>query len=215
MASELSKSLLNGRWQWILNVKRYQNRHTIDPLSVADHSWLTAILGIMIYDSIDFHMDTERTFEVRGDILSKAILHDVEESMTGDIPLEKETRIAMKHAKALVRVGIINILFPANLTEGYKREHANAKDDTISGNIIRYADMLSALIEALREKRLGNTNFDDVVQNAMHHLDDIVTNMIVQDEYVEGTLQEFFVVLTSDIFMHIATTYGIRARTMV
>ncbi len=213
--SEICESLLNGRWQWILNVKRYQNRHTIDPLSVADHSWLTAMLGLMIYDSIDFNMDTEWTHMERGEVVIKALLHDIEEGMTGDIPLEKETRDAMKYAKGLVTTSIIKMIFPSKLKDGYLYEHKNAKTDSVSGSIIRYADMLSALIEALREKQLGNTNFDDVVNNAMNHLNEMFLGIECGNDTLRRQTINYLNSLTDEIIAHISLTYGIRARNMV
>ncbi len=212
--SEISDSLLNGRWQWILNIERYQNRHTIDALSVADHSWLTAMLGLMIYDSIDFNMDTEWTYMERGEVVIKALLHDVEESMTGDIPLEAETRIAMKHAKELVSGVILNKIFPSDLVGTYLDTHKKVKDNSVSGVIIKYADMLSALIEALREKQLGSTNFDDVIGRAIGHLHDIVTGIAVNtrnDDTLVEKVAHFLFELTDDIIGHVNMTYSIES----
>ncbi len=217
--SEICESLLNGKWQWILNVKRYQNRHMVDPLSVADHSWLTAMLSMIIFDSIGFYDGTpndDLTNIMRSELLTRAILHDVEESLTGDIPLEKETKDAMKYAKGLVSFPIMETIFPVSLKDKYSGHHLFAKhDSTVEGAIVKYADMLSALIEALREKALGNTNLDDVVNNAMNYLNEMFVNVERENRTLLKKTINYLNSLTDEIITYIGLTYGIRARSVV
>lgn len=219
MNNELSENLLNGRWQWILNVKRYQNRHTIDPISVADHSWLVAMLSMMIFDSIGFYdgsINDDLVNIMRGELLTRAILHDVEESLTGDIPLESETRKAMKYAKGLVSDDIMKAIFPSDIADKYSAHHMFAKyNQTTEGCIVKYADMLSALIEALREKKLGNTNFDDIIERAMGFLRDMFIDVDCGNRTLLIKTINYLNDLTKDIINYIAITYSIRTKNMV
>ncbi len=217
--SELSESLLNGRWQWILNIERYQNRHTIDALSVADHSWLTAMLSMMIFDSIGFYDGTSNddlTNIMRGELLTRAILHDVEESLTGDIPLESETKVEIKYVKGLISNNIMKAIFPSEIADKYSAHHMFAKHSmTVEGSIVRYADMLSALIEALRENDLGNTNLDDIIENAMGYLRDMFTDVDCGNRTLLIKAINYMNDLTDEIINYIQSNYSIKARIVV
>ena len=218
--SELSENLLNGKWQRLLNVKRYQTYHVVDPLTVADHCWLTAMISMIIFDSffIDRNSinddETVDRLDMRNDLLTKALLHDIEESLTGDIPREEIIRDEIKEMKEKVGNSILNNIFSNDLVRKYTYIFHIAKDHTLSGIIITYADMLSALIEALREKSIGNNNLDDTVEHAMGLLSKQTSTIISSDEIIIDFVI-FLTKLTDEIITYIELTYGIRLRIMV
>lgn len=71
------------RHSWTSNIDRQE--------SVAEHSWMLALIAMTIFDSIDFELD-------RLKVMKMVIIHDLAEGVTGDIPtFEKSDRQNQKH----------------------------------------------------------------------------------------------------------------------
>ncbi|MFH1229244.1 MAG: HD domain-containing protein [Candidatus Aenigmatarchaeota archaeon] len=87
-------------------------RNIPDPESVADHSFRAALLGMVLSD--DEGLDTEK-------VMRMLLLHDLEESVTGDIPHPQKLKMDKEKLKAMQEGAIKEALSPlsAKLRERY------------------------------------------------------------------------------------------------
>lgn len=173
------EQIIDGRWQFLINIPRFQTHLMNNRLSVAEHTWLSGMLAMQILDNVFPYDDNGkvstqiRNNELFNAVQRKILLHDIEETETGDIPLNSNFRQHTKSFKNIVGSDIVINLFPLDKNFEYVAIWKQSKIG-LSGLIVAYCDMLSALIEALMEKKLGNILMDDVVSHAMSYLQDIV-----------------------------------------
>lgn len=179
--------LLEGKWQRLLDVYRFGNRPSVSRITVASHSWLTTMLAMFIFDSLE-----EEAFEYidykdkySDALLRRAIVHDIEECILGDIPLEQITFDEVKQIKKNIGSTIVEDV----IGKTYVPYWSSAKNGAI-GIILSYADMLSAYIEAIREVRLGNTTYSDVLIKAPEYLNQIVEQIDYNDTQYWGESKE-------------------------
>jgi len=129
-------------------ITRYSQAHNNTRESVLEHTGFVAIFGAAICARIG-HDPSE--------VLKRAIVHDVDEIITGDIPtttkyanpdLTAELKIVeRKGAKQAIR---------RLLHDGYFKYWEDAKDDTIDGHIIAIADSAAVVFKMAQEAQLGN-----------------------------------------------------------
>ena len=180
-----TSTLVEGRWHRLLDVNRFGNRPSVSRISVASHSWMTTMLAMFLFDAIGpecFNSEEERVRE-SDNLLRKCILHDIEECVLGDIPLEAITFEEVKGIKKRIGSDIVEDLIGKRYVDHWQ----NAKE-SYTGYIMSFADMLSALIEALRESKLGNKTYADVLTQAPEFLDKI--RQRVNDDMEDG---DFFI----------------------
>ncbi|MCW1296453.1 MAG: HD domain-containing protein [Candidatus Parvarchaeota archaeon] len=153
-------------------VIRFGIRKRLKDENVAEHSFHTALYAMILADieqkKFGNKVNMEKVF--RG-----ALLHDLEECMTGDILFhfkhsdEKLTseikRIGTKFYEKLIK----NL--PASMQKDYMEAWLHCKDpNTIEGRIVWAADRLEALFYALDELRLGNKSFRLVLIEIMNDI---------------------------------------------
>lgn len=104
-------------------------------------------------------------------VLIRAIYHDLEECMTGDFP--RPFKYSDETTKAALDLGARKCFL--NLSEAINEDPAtrilmrvsweNAKDDTLEGFIIEFADHMSAVSYILQEVKSGNWQMYSEVKN--------------------------------------------------
>ncbi len=109
-----------------------------------------------------------------------AMYHDVPEIITDDMPTPvKYINPEMKNIYTQVEnqavESLLNLIEPDLRPEfesilGYKSEEKENLEDLELRKIIKYADIISAYIKCLREKSLGNKDFDKARQNLYNKL---------------------------------------------
>lgn len=138
---------------------RYSAQPVISRENVAEHSFWTAMIGITI------------AYEVSGNQLMvsrvalKAIVHDIEECMTGDLVRDmKYANPDTREAIAKVEKEFIGRLLTPMEETGQRilNEWRDAKDNTMAGQIVRLSDTLSVIQYCTKEMELGNTNLVDI-----------------------------------------------------
>lgn len=149
-------------------VVRFSNQMRIRDESVAEHSYHTAMYAMILADletSYGNKVDVER-------LLRSCLVHDLEESMTGDILhgfkySDPELLKNMKKMGAQFYEKIVGIL-PEEISEKYSKLWKEAKSDDIEGKILEAADKLEALMYSIEEYSLGNRKFrlmiDDILK---------------------------------------------------
>ena len=96
---------IEGRWQRLLNVGRMGIHPLNAQISVAEHSWVTAMLCMMFFDEVLRESKSE-DYELlqllrllRAKVMEKALVHDLEEAIIGDIPRISSTYETSKPLK--------------------------------------------------------------------------------------------------------------------
>ena len=100
------------------------------------------------------------------DLLTGAVVHDMEEVFTGDVPYPfkniKGVRKKLKEAISDKMEGLLSNYLSLYL------KWENAKSNDIEGRILAYADMLDLMIYCKQEIELGNNYMFPVIEEAMN-----------------------------------------------
>lgn len=108
-------------------------------------------------------------------VLSKAIIHDIEEVITGDIP----TPTKYHSEKLLDQITLLEEdaahqvcmdVFDSNIIHGL---WTNCKDGSMSGQIVRLADIAAVVYKIWCERQLGNTTFDKYLPDITQRIRDV------------------------------------------
>lgn len=154
-------------------VIRFSNQMRIKDESVAEHSFHTAMYSMILAD-LEISMGNEVNVEK---LLRACLLHDLEESMTGDIlhGFKYSDPELLKNMKKMGEEFYKNIAgnLPSGMSKRYVEIWKNAKDETIEGRILEAADKVEALIYSMEEYSLGNKNFKEKIDGILKILDDI------------------------------------------
>jgi 5'-deoxynucleotidase YfbR-like HD superfamily hydrolase len=149
-------------------VYRYSTTRVYYRESVAEHSYFTALYTNMIGRwCLEEHLVKPHGLDM-GDLLERALLHDLEEARSGDFPrsfkhsdpqlkamLEAASEKAFRQIVApLIRHNSGEFVNPNALVPEAKRllnVWSNSKDESVAGRILEFADFLSVLGFLLQE----------------------------------------------------------------
>lgn len=148
-------------------VIRFSATTRIKDESVSEHSFHVALYSMILADL------EEKIFKNKVDkekLLKSALLHDLEECLTGDIIYDfKHTHKNLtKEIKKISKKFFEDLMkkLPEKISKEYISLWQTAKDKKkIEGKIIEAADKLEGLIYALNEFTLGNRAFKPVIEN--------------------------------------------------
>jgi putative hydrolase of HD superfamily len=150
---------------------RFSARTRLKDESVAEHTFHAALYAMILADiekQLGKKVDSEK-------ILRAALLHDLEECMTGDI-LYDFKHSNKKLANGITKMGIkfyeaLMKNLPKNLSTKYIEIRRHGKDlNTIEGKIVEAADKFEALIYAVEEYSLGNKSFKPIAKRLIKTL---------------------------------------------
>ena len=162
-------------------IDRCSNTSHILPYSVAEHSFYLAL-----YAMVFAHMENERIEEEGGIddslynielVLQKALVHDLEESITGDIlfPLHNNYP-EFKDKLDFIRNRCVEAEVFQELSlytrEKFIQAWKSAKDDSKEGQLVACMDKFEILIYAISEIQLGNVEFYQIYSNAISIIQD-------------------------------------------
>ena len=156
------------------NIKRCNNFPTLVQEDVAQHSFYVAMIAMALVDeyntwadSIDFESSSRPL--INSEItIRKAMLHDIEESFTSDIPWNIKHSSEELHdliAKAIedkmhkVYAGASTMCIYQRLNKGCKQG--------LEGAIVEVADMLELAIYLYEEKAMGNSYIGELLTKAI------------------------------------------------
>jgi 5'-deoxynucleotidase YfbR-like HD superfamily hydrolase len=131
------------------DVIRYGNkRYMMKPETLAEHVWYMMEIAIRLSEHIEFDLK---------DVMYRIMIHDIEESVTLDIPRD------VKHSSQLYKDMTDDIAFrllrrEGIVTEGIIEDSKSAKShDTIEGCIVHFCDVYQAYLKLSDEVYLlGN-----------------------------------------------------------
>ena len=150
----------------VLGQLRHTYRFSAVPVlyheNVAEHGYWTAVIGMAIIEDLkgtDVFDEFDDPEMFMGIVAMKALVHDIEESMTGDIVRD------LKYATPEIRSSIAAVegQFVDQLLQGmgegattFKSLWERSKDGTFTGNVVALADLLCVISYCDHEVELGN-----------------------------------------------------------
>lgn len=154
------KEMLIGMPTRLRYVDRFSTCRVIKKESVAEHCFYVAFYSLMIAWWCDNHTG-QANLNV-AEILTKALLHDLDEAATGDVPrFFKYSDPALKqHLDEVAAKGVYQIAKKlwdsASAIGEIEFAWKQAKNDTPEGRILEFADFLSVLSYSWEEVRQSN-----------------------------------------------------------
>ena len=134
-----------------LNVLRYHTRTRIRPETNGHHSANVAALCLALEP------------ECSKEVLVRAIMHDVPEAYTGDIPYpfkaeSSKVKASLQQAE-MVYIDQIGLPHP-DITQSEEM-------------LLKTADMLDLVLSCGEERAMGNTTLDEVIERGVNYLADM------------------------------------------
>jgi 5'-deoxynucleotidase YfbR-like HD superfamily hydrolase len=152
------KEMIGGspaRLRWVYRYSTSRVRH---PESVAEHSFFVAFYALMVGRWVNNKVDRDpQQMPVNiGLLLSRAVIHDVEECATGDFPRnfkhgDPELHKLLENAAKKEMKGILDRLIEGPDQLGFYALWLNAKDPSSEGRILEFCDFLAVLGFLLQE----------------------------------------------------------------
>ena len=125
-----------------------------------------------------------------SEVIKKAIIHDLEESITGDIlyPFKHNRERLKPQLKEAITECVDNELFrelSPDIREYYIRLWKNSKDKTPEGVLVSAMDKFEIMMFAISEIDIGNTSFSVIYRNARNILQQKYSHIISLKEVIE------------------------------
>jgi 5'-deoxynucleotidase YfbR-like HD superfamily hydrolase len=148
------------------NIRRFAGVKLGMEYSGAEHSYRVAILSALIVDEYNSLPSTKEKIS-REEAVMKSLLHDIEESVVGDIPTPVKLYpglrdLLRKASEEIVREQIVDKELP-NAQEYIKFWVEDKENET--GEVLTIADKLEALMSAAYEIHRGNQDLQQAYIN--------------------------------------------------
>lgn len=154
---------MGGLCNYLLTVRKLNNmgRWSTDFMhqraTVSEHSFFVTQVGQMLA----IIEETNGKTVDWGRLFKKLLNHDVVEAITGDIiSTIKHKNNEMKSMISLIEKEVAEENLFSGIEEPYKQIYRDilfdGKDDTLEGEILRYADHIDAIMECIGEVKLHN-----------------------------------------------------------
>ncbi len=147
------------------NIKRFAALKLDREYSGADHSYRVAMMGMLIVDEYNAKNPNKKIS--CEEVLRKALIHDLEESVTGDIPTPVKQFPGLRDILREASVAIMKEqIIDDNLVKSQEYLKLWIEDkEGESGEVIAIADKLEALLSAAYELKRGNKDLQKAFNN--------------------------------------------------
>ena len=156
------------------------------PESIADHSFSVAFLSMLLAEFFK-----KKGYDVDdAKVMKMAVLHEIGESRLGDLQLDARRLIGMEYLSRVETRAVSEILenYP-ELIELW-REFENG--DSVEASIVKIADKLELLFQALDYEKRGAKNLEKIFQDAenrknfgrLPHIDEFLEEILKMREKV-------------------------------
>lgn len=167
-AIDLNRAL-QGPVRRLSHIQRYSSMPVIRGENVAEHSWQVAFYSYVIGQDL-----IARGYAVRLDVLlSRAILHDLSEAMSGDI-IRSYKYGTEQMAEATAHADLANMKVLAedfgSISGDILEDWETAKDSDLEGGVVRLADLLCVVTYCAEEYRMGNALLDHILASCYVNL---------------------------------------------
>ena len=173
----------SSRFMNLNNIQRYSGTKLVEPENLSQHIVDTIMIGIKVINKLNTLTDTSE-LDIEKYVM-KAVYHDLEESVTGDIPRplkyhDADTLSALKSVADVVALE----LFKDEFGEHYLYHHKNwinAKEGK-EGFILKIVDTLTVVIKVIKEVSLLNNMYMlKVAKEVIKYLNELLTYLSVEE----------------------------------
>lgn len=135
----------------LASISRYSQTHLVMNESVLEHTGSVCLFCYLIAERISLKVDMAK-------LLTRAIVHDLDEISTGDIPtITKYANSDIeREIKKVEEQNMLEISATLTASDDMFNTWKNAKDDSIEGAILITADALSVLYKLWQESVFYN-----------------------------------------------------------
>ena len=144
-------SIINRR---LSNIVRYNNTPKIISENVAEHSFFVTFYVMILGDLIE-NLNIEKALEL-------ALIHDIEESISGDIP----HNIKQKYPFLNKSLEDMNLLIASEIFENNNKYVSLWKEEragiTLESKLVLFADILSGYLYTRNELAMGNIFMQEI-----------------------------------------------------
>lgn len=147
---------MNMPWVRLAHIRRYSTQPVLHQESVAEHSFFVSLYAYALVNRLatDGRMTAESTYRLMRLVLLQAIVHDVDESLTGDFI--RPFKYSTPEITSAIKNGTRKIMDALPIPREMFNAWASATDETLAGQIVKLADLWSVVMYARRELKLGN-----------------------------------------------------------
>lgn len=165
------------------NIERFNTRPRIVKENVATHSYFVSLYTAILSD---YAIKKGQTVDV-SKAIKKALLHDCEESIAGDVKKPIKLQMLESYNK-IAEISIKTILehLPSEIKEEYIELALNTPESgegDFESLIVSIADDISGVVYAKEEMNLGNKYFTHVLQDYLKRLRKKCTGTIFEPFY--------------------------------
>lgn len=182
-SKEVFKFIINTH-KSLSQILRFSTVPTVHKQNVAEHSYFVALISWLICVQMrtkGIDVDTEK-------VLKLSLIHDISESISGDMPRsvkQGEIRKIINELEDSVFQMMIEALpeeMHKELSDAYRKWN---DDDSLETKVMRFSDILESAIYCLCEKELGNTNMDRIISNMIIWIDGFENELMesISSEY--------------------------------
>lgn len=160
-------AMMAGKHHRLSHVYRYSSIPALRRENVAEHSWYVAFYSFLIAQDL---ISRGQPVDL-GKLLSRAIVHDLDESMTGDfLRVVKYSHPGLKSALDEVSVSMMNAISD-DLKVGITDTWASAKADDIEGMIVEVVDLARVLSYVVEEIKSGNEHMRPIIGECIKYFE--------------------------------------------
>lgn len=158
------------------HVRRFTGCYLNHQESVAEHHWYVSLLVNLIVTDYNMNLPKGRAPLHLGVALQRAIMHDIEEGVTGDFPrpFKYSDPELKRQLDVAASKGCKSMLASLKLDELQTFEHQtcweNAKREDREGAVVGFADLVAFLEFVWREVRSGNNHIVDYTSEVYGYL---------------------------------------------
>lgn len=161
-------NFLNSKVRRLSHIRRYSSLPVIRPENVAEHSFYCALIAYTLAHDLKY-----RRYQVDPDLaMRKAMLHDLEESMTGDI-LRSFKYSSARLREEIEEAGFVNMgelaLDFGAAASPVLRGWGSSKDG-LEGDVVAFADLLCVVAYVREEFIAGNRHLDAVAAEVFGYI---------------------------------------------
>lgn len=178
---------INGFLEFSLDrlsaIARYNTKRFIRPQTVMQHLGSTALIAMLLSDylnGIGVKNNPER-------VLRMALVHDIEEVVSGDIPHElkydvphsEQLRSTLDKLTAYTLDKTLSLIGDDHLQDAYRRLVAEEKSrETVEAKIVKTADYIDVVIYTRLESKIGNRALKEEETNALRSYRMLMTEIL-------------------------------------
>jgi 5'-deoxynucleotidase YfbR-like HD superfamily hydrolase len=163
-------ALMAGSINRMSHVYRYSSVPVIRKENVAEHSWYVAFYSFFLAQALN-----KEGYKIDyGKLLSRALVHDLDESMTGDFLRHiKYGHSDLKRVLDEVSVTMIHKI-QEDLGTEFEDIWASAKANDIEGDIVSVVDLARVLSYVYEEVKLGNRHVAYILDECCDYISKFV-----------------------------------------